>query len=628
MSDIINQPNDIMVNSILCKFFRKAWLVGMLIGMTTPVLAQDVSVVPRPLKVEQRAGYYVITPKTIISFNGLLVEQAAYLSDVLARSTGYQLAVKSDVQKRGIRLIVDERRVAQDEGYQLTVDNSGVEIVGHDVGGVFYGIQTLLQLLPAAVYSHEVQFGMSWKVPFVSISDAPNHPWRGMMLDVARYYYPVAFVKKFIDMMAVYKMNMLQLHLVDDSGWRLEIKKYPRLTEVGAWGGKEPHRLGGYYTQDEMRELISYAAVRNVQIVPEIEFPAHLLSAIVAYPWLSCTGEQHEVQTQHFISQDLLCVGKETSIQFLNDVLDETAGLFPSLYINIGGDEAVYKRWEECPRCQEVMRREHLSKASELQGYLTNVVSDMMKDQGRTIVGWEEIVDRGQLNNPVVAVMWHHVEDTLKATSKGHQAIVAPASHFYLDFPESSTPGEIKAATWMPPISLEKCYSISVNDHSPSSRVLGVQGCLWSDQFIVGTQLQELPQLNENRSEQYVEYLAFPRMMAVAEVGWTKSALRNYTDFSRRSASHYARLDAMGGNYRVPEPRLVNATELGNGRYSISVTPSVDGAEVRYTTDGTYPNAHSPLYTEPVVVDSLSAFRAITVVEPTHFSLPLCPERQ
>lgn len=202
-----------------------------------------------------------------------------------------------------------------------------------------------------------------------------------MMLDVARYFYDKDFVKKYIDMMAMYKMNKLQFHLIDDSGWRLEIKKYPKLTEIGAWAGKDQNRLGGYYTQEDIKEIIAYAKVRNVEIIPEIEFPAHMLSAVAAYPWLSCKGEPREVPSQHFISRDLLCVGKESSYQFLQDVLDETVNLFPSHYINIGGDEAVYDNWETCSKCQQVMKDNGLTKASDLQGYLTNQVLHMMKEK-------------------------------------------------------------------------------------------------------------------------------------------------------------------------------------------------------------------------------------------------------
>ena len=602
---------------------RKVWACCLLAGTFSTITAENISIIPQPIRMEQTSGNFQLTPHTVINYQSGLKEQAEYLEQILSQSTGWDFQLKEGVQQNGISLTLKPEYIQRQEGYQLDVTTHTITICGNDKGGVFYGIQTLLQLFPSEVYSSMRQRNTDWKVPAVSIFDAPERPWRGMMLDVARYFYDKKFVKKYIDMMAMYKLNKLQFHLIDDSGWRLEIKKYPRLTEIGAWAGPDTKRMGGYYTQEDIKELIAYAQLRNVEIIPEIEFPAHMLSAIVAYPWLSCTEEQHEVPDQHFISRDLLCVGKESSYQFLKDVLEETANLFPSSYINIGGDEAVYSRWEECPKCQAVMKREGLKKASDLQGYLTNVVSDMMKEKNRTIVGWEEIIQRGKVNNPVVALVWHNVGDTIQATVSGHKAILTPATHMYLDFPESSTPGEIKAAGWMPPISLEKCYSMEVNDYSPNSTVIGVQGCFWSDQFIHGTVLQELPQLNENRSENYAEYLNFPRMLAVSEVAWRKMSNRNYKDFSQRLSHHFAKLESKGCHYRVPEPEIVSMEEGADGKLTFTLASKVENAKILYTTNGRYPTIHSTLYTGPVTVDRKSDFHAITVVNDQHYSLPI-----
>lgn len=593
----------------------------LLMGCASLPAQEQVPIIPKPFQVEQNTGCFTLTDKSVISYDEGLKDQAEYLQQLLRRSTGWNLRMVQGKKKNGIRLTSES--LGHDEAYRLEVSPKGVVVTGNDNGGVFYGIQSLLQLFPAEVYSSSYQCDVDWKVPAVVINDAPERPWRGMMLDVARYFHSVDFVKKYIDMMAMYKLNKLQLHLVDDSGWRLEIKKYPRLTEVGAWAGTNTNRLGGFYTQEEMKELIAYAKLRNVEIIPEIEFPAHVLSAVVAYPWLSCTGEQHELPMQHFISRDLLCVGKETTYQFLEDVLEETAALFPSAYINIGGDEAVYTRWDECPKCQALMKREGLKKTSELQGYLTNVVSDMMKKKDRTIIGWEEIIQRGKLNNPVVALFWHNVGDTIQATHNGHKAILTPATNMYFDFPESNTPGEIKAATWMPPISVEKCYSMDINDYSPSSTVLGVFGCLWSDQFIHGTILQELPLLDENRSEHYVEYLTFPRLLALSEVAWCNNAHRDYKDFSNRLSSQFNRLDNKDCHYRVPEPEIVSMEKNAAGNYVFTLKPSVEGAKILYTTDGSYPHNHSALYTAPVEVKNKSDFHAITFVTDGHYSLPI-----
>lgn len=603
---------------------RRVLLLTLLALVISFASATEIDIIPRPLHMEQRDGSFGLTPNTVITYQQGLRPQAEYLKEILDQSTGWDLQlVEGKSKKSAISLSIDTVKIAHCEGYTLDVTNKSVSICGADNGGVFYGIQTLLQLFPSQVYSNTRQRDIKWNAPAVSIADAPERPWRGMMLDVARYFYDKEFVKKYIDMMAMYKLNKLQFHLIDDSGWRLEIKKYPRLTDIGAWAGTGSQRLGGYYTQEDIKELIAYGELRNVEIIPEIEFPAHILSAIVAYPWLGCTGEQHEVPLQHFISRDLLCLGKESSYTFLKDVLEETVNLFPSSYINIGGDEAVYSRWDECPKCQAVMKREGLTKASDLQGYLTNVVSDMMKEKNRTIVGWEEIILRGKVKNPVVALIWHNVADSIKATKDGHKAILTPASHMYLDFPETGAPGEVKAAGWMPPISVEKCYSMEVNDYSPTSTVIGVQGCFWSDQFIHGTLLQEINLLNENRSENYAEYFTFPRLLAVSEVAWGKMANRNYADFATRLRKHYARLDNKQCAYRVPEPEIATMNQKADGKWEFTLAPSVAGAPIRYTTDGSYPHLHSPLYAGgPVVVDNKSDLRAITLVSNSHYSLP------
>lgn len=603
--------------------FRRLACVSLLLAASAGAGAQHpVSIVPKPLHLEQTEEQFVLKSGMTIACEEGLKEQAEYLSQMLRQATGWEIKVRPDSRKGNIVLALDTVSNKHSEGYSLSVDKKSIRISGADEAGVFYGLQTLLQLLPEEVYRNRLAGQIKWVVPGVQIVDHPERPWRGMMLDVARYFYDKEFVKKFIDMMAMYKLNKLQFHLIDDSGWRLEIKKYPRLTEVGAWAGPDSRRLGGYYTQDDIREILEYARLRQVEVIPEIEFPAHMLSAVVAYPWLGCTGKQHEVPDQHFISRDLLCVGKESSYQFLKDVLDETVALFPSQYINIGGDEAVYTNWEQCPRCQEVMKREGLSKASELQGYLTNVVADMMKKKNRTVIGWEEIIQRGKLNEQVVALMWHNVGDTIQATRTGHKAILTPATHLYFDFPESRTPGEVKAATWMPPISLEKCYGMEVNDYSPSSTVMGVQGCFWSDQFIHGTVLQEITPLNENRSEQYAEYLIFPRMLALAELAWLPKAERKYADFAERMTLQYAKLDAKGCNYRVPEPKIQSMTQEGDS-LCFTLTPTVADAPIRYTTNGSYPTIHSAVYNGPVRVKNKADFYAMTVVDNRHFSLPI-----
>lgn len=594
-------------------------LLSLLLLVAGSLSARELHLLPEPQHVEQlNAPPFRLTANTAITYSPSLEAQARYLADVVQRSTGYTLKTRrSSHGVKGITLRLDPM-IEHPEGYKLTVSQKGVLISARDAAGAFYGLQTFLQLLPPSILSAQLQKGVKWEAPAVKVVDAPARPWRGMMLDVARYFYDVPFLKRYIDLMAHHKLNKLQLHLIDDSGWRLEIKQYPRLTEVGAWAGPVENRLGGFYTQDEMREIIRYAAVRGIEIIPEIEFPAHILSAVVAYPWLSCIEKQHELPTQHFISRDLLCVGKESSFDFLNAVLDEVIALFPSPIIHIGGDEAVYDRWKECVHCQAVMKKEGITKASDLQGWLTNRVASALAPRGRTCMGWEEIILRGKVDEPVIALFWHNEADSIAATKAGHKAVLTPATHLYFDFPEDNTPGEVQAANWLPPVSLEKVYALPVNDYSSRSTVLGIQGCLWTDQFIHGTRLQEITPLDEDRSERYAEYLSFPRMVALSEIAWLPMAKRSWPRFSQSMGHHYHRLDALDVRYRLPQPHIARQGK------TLTLAPSVAGSRIVYTTDGTHPTRHSPLYTKPLVVDSLPLFHAATlwngrVSLPTYF---------
>lgn len=539
----------------------------------------------------------------------------------MGKSTGFELPVSTG-GKGDIVLKIDPAGINSPEGYELTVSDRKAEITGHDAAGVFYGIQTLLQCLPPQIFSNELQRGVEWELPAMSVSDAPDFPFRGMMLDAARYYYEPEYVKRFIDIMARYKLNKLVFHLIDDCGWRLESKKYPRLTQAGAYAGKGADRMGGYYSQDDIRDILTYAEERGVEVIPEIEFPAHFLAAIVAYPWLGCTGEQHQVPTQHFISRDLICPGKETSLTFLRDILDETMDLFPSHYLNIGGDEAVYTRWAECPDCRALMEKEGFDKPSQLQGWLTNKVAGWAAERGKRVIGWEEIIMRGKVDTPVTALIWHNPADSVMVAEGNHKAVLVPASHLYFDFPETGLPGEPQHATWMPPVSIEKAYTMPLNDYSQDGLVSGVMACLWSDQFIHGQKLQDIEEINENRSYRYVEHFALPRMLALAELGWTHAKDRDYADFEQRLAGQFPKLESAGINYRVPQPKVGEQQQNADGSVTFVLEPNVEGARIVYTTDGTWPTRHSPEYTEPVTVKRPSDFMAVNMVTPRHYSLP------
>lgn len=595
--------------------------IGLLLSMP-PALATDINIIPQPLKTEVAAGSFTLNAKTRILCSPALQQEACYLQQALHQSTLLPLNIgQGKPAKNTISLSVDTVAVGHAEGYVLKVSTDRIEILARQPQGAFYAIQSLLQLMPHEVYAATPQTGVSWTVPSVSIEDEPTWSWRGLMLDVSRYFHDAEFLRKYIDMMATYKLNVLQLHLVDDAGWRLEIKKYPLLTEIGAWAGDDVHRLGGFYTQDEMRQLVAYAQVRGVTIVPEIEFPAHLLSAIAAYPWLSCKGGENKVQTQGYISDQIMCAGNEDCFKFLEDVFSEVCDIFPSRYVNIGGDEAVYTEWKACPKCQQLKDRLGLKDESELQGYVTNRAIDILKKHGRTVTGWNEIAERGPLNAPVVANCWHEPEKAAELIAQGHFAVLSPVKNYYFDMPESLTPGEVQAATWSTPISLADAYALRPELYGKPSQLLGVQGCLWSDQFIVGEKLQEIDALDENRSERYIEYLSFPRALALAEAGWTAPALRSYDSFCQRLACSFDIITMKGCHYRVPEP-IITTSPTADGKTLVTLSSPVRGARLRYRTDGHRPTPHSSIYTAPIVVDNPNQLQAVTEVSLRHYSLP------
>ncbi|MFI3315295.1 MAG: beta-N-acetylhexosaminidase, partial [Rikenellaceae bacterium] len=541
----------------LKKIYTIALSLSMAVISVITSYASEINLIPKPQKLEITEGEnYTITSKTTINYSEELKDLALLLSDYIYAPTGIKLetTLSSKGGKNTIQLAIDNS-IESREGYILDITSKGVTIKAKTGAGAFYGVQTLLQLLPAQIESEKL-VNIDLTLPAVAISDQPQFEWRGVMLDVSRYFYSKDFVLRFIDMMSMYKMNTLHFHLVDDSGWRLEIKKYPLLTSIGAFAGEGENRTGGFYTQDDIKEMIKYGELRGVEIIPEIEFPAHMLSAVVAYPWLSCRDEQLKMPLQHYISKDLICVGQERSIEFLKDVLEETFELFPSKYVHIGGDEAVYTYWESCPHCQEIMKKEGLSRAAELQAYLTNIVAEIAEKHGRTIVGWDEILERGKVDKPVVSMIWRNINNVEHVLNSEHMAVLTPVQSAYFDMPENRLPGQIQAATWSNPISVERCYSFETAKFEGNAKILGVQASMWSDQFINGTTLQEISLLNENRSENYVEYLMLPRLLAMAEVCWTPNSERDFKDFDARLSAHYTRLGCAGFNYCIPVPEV------------------------------------------------------------------------
>ncbi len=587
--------------------------------------ASQINITPKPDLIERAGGFFKLTKKTKILYSDGCETQAKKLQSYLQPATGYDLQTKRRSKSSGntIMLKIDtDLAHLGSEAYKLNVRRDRVEIASSTNAGLFYGIQTLRQLLPVEIFSDRIE-KVEWKIPRVSIEDAPSYPWRGMMLDVSRYFFDADYVKRYMELMAIHKLNVLHLHLVDDPGWRVEIDKYPDLTRVGGFRGTGANRYGGFYTKDDIRDMVKYAAELNIEIVPEIELPAHCQSALAAYPWLGCSGKQFEVPTKGYISPEILCAGKESTYTFLEDVLTEVVELFPGKYIHIGGDEVKCQRWETCDNCNKKLTSLGLKKHNELQGYMTRRIEKFLMTKNRRLVGWDEILESDLAPNSTV-MTWHRPPAAVAAAKAGNNVVMALTAHMYFDMPESKLPGEPPAASWRPAISLHKAYdwepAPDVLNEQEKKFILGAHGCIWTDMFLHKPILQDMATMDENRSYKYVEYLSLPRMAALAEVTWTPRSKRNWNDFSARQTVQYKRYDKAGYHYRTPLP-LVEKKTKPDGTFIVTMTSPVAGSEMHYTTDGTYPTVYSKTYTKPIIVTDLQKFSAITAVSRRHYSL-------
>ena len=438
------------------------------------------------------------------------------------------------------------------EEYRLTVDSDRIEIVSGGPEGAFYAVQTLRQLLPHAAFSG----ADAVEIPCVAIEDGPSLSYRGLMLDVARHFFTVEEVKRTLDLMAMHKLNVFHWHLTDDQGWRIEIRKYPELTRVGSVRkrtlvGRDPGGeydetcrydetpYGGFYTQEEIREVVDYAARRFITVIPEIEFPGHAVAALASYPWLGCTGERYEVRQTWDIDDRVFCPGRETTFEFMEGVLEEVLELFPSEYIHIGGDECPTKMWERCPACRARMAAEGLTRPRQLQGYATARIERFLLERGRRLIGWDEILDGGVTPTAVV-MSWRGTEGGIRAARQGNKAVLSPSTYCYLDYYQTAdTVGEPLA--WGGCLPLEKVYEFDPYEHlSPEEQrfLLGVQANLWTEYIADFEQVQ---------------YMLLPRLAAVAEAGWTRGK-RDYADFLRR-IGRLKRFYELTGYRPSPHPR-------------------------------------------------------------------------
>ncbi len=508
------------------------FLAAVLSTTTVQAIAAEpepAAIVPRPMKVEWVKGQIQLGAETQIIFGQKAAkDEAEMLASLLQSATGMKLFVRPIRGKADcwIELNLDPtlETTLGKEGYRLEIIPRNIHITAATPAGLFYGGQTLLQLLPPAIYAKTKQEGVKWTVPCCKIEDKPRFPWRGLLLDEGRHFFGKDFVKHTIHLLAIHKMNTLHWHLTEDQGWRIEIKKYPKLTEIGSWRDEtmgDGKRYGGFYTQDDIREIVAYAAKRHVTIVPEIEMPGHSLAALAAYPQFSCTGGPFKVRTVWGVEKDVYCAGNDATFAFIFDVLDEVVGLFPSKFIHIGGDECPKDRWKKCPKCQARIKAEGLKDERELQSYFIRRIEEHLASKGRRLIGWDEILEGG-LPPKATVMSWRGMNGAIEAARSGHDYVATPGDYCYI----SRTYAQL---------SLGKAYSFEPIPASiPAemrSHCLGLQGNLWSEHIPTSAR---------------ADYMIWPRLCALAEVGWSPKDTRDWKDFYARMESHAARLKEFG----------------------------------------------------------------------------------
>lgn len=484
------------------------------------LFATDIKIIPYPSKVVAGTGEFTITANTKIVCDPELSHIAAFCSDAIREVSGMELPVNYKKKTGGaIVMKIDKKQSLPEEGYSLRISPEIVEISASSVKGIFYGLQSLRQLMSAQLTTKEI------KLPAVEIEDSPRFGWRGLMLDVSRTFMDKTLVKRYIDLLAFYKLNVLHFHLTDDQGWRVEIKQYPKLTQIGSKFDPKYNAIGGYYTQEDIRELVRYATARNITIVPEIEMPGHECAAIASYPELSCAHVRPEIHTfleGPSVHPEIFCAGKPEVYEFIFNVLDEIMELFPSKYIHIGGDEAPKDEWKKCSHCQNTIKENQLANEEELQSHFVKRVGEYIRSKNRILIGWDEIIDGKKLSGDEVIMFWRgwgNIEKEInRHASNGFKIIASPTTHCYFDYPYENI--DTKKIYEYEPIPAGTSPDIAAN-------YIGVQANFWS---------------HIDRSESRIDKQLFPRILGLAETGWNNPENKDWNRFSTIAKDHVDRL--------------------------------------------------------------------------------------
>lgn len=560
--------------------------------------------IPQPKEIQQQTGNFVLNNSTFFLVNDVDNNEVALFNAYIQSKYEYELKVLTNSKNatNSISIQVENPKDSISEKYELIVTPKQITIKSIGNAGVFYAFQTLMQLLPVAKFKEA-------QIPCLTIIDEPKFKWRGMHLDVSRHFFSVDFVKKYIDYLAMYKMNTFHWHLTDDQGWRIEILKYPLLTQLGSIryksmiGHFSEHRFDdkiykGFYTQDEIKDVVAYAQKRHVTIIPEIEMPGHSLAALAAYPQYSCTGARVKVATQWGSFDDVLCPGKEETFQFVQEILDEIMVLFPSKYIHIGGDECSKVRWKTCPNCQAYMRQEGMQDETELQSYFIRRIEFFLNYYGKKLIGWDEILEGGLAPNATV-MSWRGTEGGITAAKDNHDVVMSPGSHCYFDHYQGDPKNEPIAIGGY--TTVEKVYSFNPipTELTPEKgkHILGAQGNVWTE--YINTPAE-------------VEYMAMPRMAALAEVVWGTSKPNDYVNFQSRLIKHFDLLDEMNVNYSKSIFQIttsVSPSKNGNG-IEVSLKSAYGTKGIHYTTNGDLPFVTSNEYVNPIIITESSTLKA------------------
>lgn len=573
--------------------------------------AQNLHIIPEPYQIEKGNGSFELPKSISIYAPSSANEVTTQIVKQLELVTGEK--VKSNQQNATIQLsIVKDEKLAT-EGYALVVQKNGIQIKANSNAGLFYGWQTLQQIMPTAIYAKAKQANTNWQIPYVSIVDKPRFEWRGMMLDVSRHFFSKADVKVFIDDMARYKYNRFHWHLTDDQGWRIEIKSLPKLTEVGAWRAErkgkwmntttplmsEPRTYGGYYTQEDIKEIVAYAKSKFIEVIPEIDVPGHSMAMIAAYPQLSTTpnypyqvnvGEEFmdwEGLNGHVTAKidNSLDPSNETVFDYLDKIFGEIAPLFPFEYIHMGGDENAKNNWEKSKNVQALMKKEGLKNMNEVQSYFVKRVQKIINNKGKKMMGWDEILEGG-LDGSAAVMSWRGVKGGIEAAKKGHKVVMSPSTYNYLDYYQGEITAEGKVYAGL---RMKKTYSFDpVPEGVDPNLIIGNQGNQWTEQL---------------QNMRNVQYMTWPRALAIAETSWSPKEKKDWNSFTKKVEAHFEKMDAANVKYAKSLFDPIVTTQLNTqGELILHMEGEIDGLDFYYSIDDSMPDQFSDHYTKPLVI--------------------------